>query len=109
MSDQDEDRGDVIDYTNEKTVAKGKKAHQKRRYSELEDLKDVLATPAGQRVIDRILDETKFLGDGLFSTNSAQTNHNLGKRDLGRWLYYEIMAAAPGSFISMMQSKLTKD
>ena len=70
-----------------------------------EDLREILSTAAGQRALSRVMDHTRMMDPDLFTGNST-TFYNLGKREVGLWLYSEIMAVAPGSFIKMMQQKL---
>lgn len=93
------------DFTDPNTVKKEGKKYKKIRQQEMADLKEILELPAGQRFVWRILEQSKMLAPDLFTGNST-TFHNLGKRDLGLWLYNEIMAAAPGTFLSMMQLQL---
>ena len=95
------------DLTDEKQVRRRNKKVSKERDHELADLQAVLNTDAGRRLLWRILDRSKLLAQDLFTGNSY-TYYNLGKRDDGLWLYYEIMEAAPQAFISMMQAQLTK-
>ena len=70
-----------------------------------EDLRNVLGTGEGQRVLSRVMDHSKMMDPDLFTGNSS-TFYKLGQREVGLWLYSEIMAVAPGSFIKMMQQKL---
>lgn len=78
-------------------------ARREKQWSE--DLRAVLATPEGRRVLDRVMDRSKMMSREIFTGNSS-TFYNLGQRDIGLWLYGEVMSAAPGSFIKMMQEKL---
>ena len=109
--DGDEERAPA-DFDNERQDSRRKKGHKRRRKEEMEDLRRVMDTPEGLRVIERIMEETKLLAPNLFTGNSG-TFYNIGKRDLGLWLYHEVMEAAPASFIKMLQLKLpmkeTKD
>jgi predicted hydrocarbon binding protein len=44
----------------------------------------------------------------MFTGNST-TFYNLGKRDLGLWLYNEIMGSEPKAFIKMMEANLEEE
>lgn len=103
-----ENQRDDLDYSDEEQVAKGKKKFQIRRQQEQEDIRQVLSTPAGQALIWRIMDQSKMLAPNMFTGNST-TFYNLGSRDLGLWLYNEIMEAAPNAMLKMMQNQLKKD
>lgn len=99
------DRKGVKDYSDKATVAKGKKKYEQARLDEIDDIKAVLNTPHGKRLLWRIMDHSKLLGMDLF-TGDSRTYYNLGKRDEGLWLYQEIMNADPEAFLSMMQQRM---
>ena len=100
MADEQED------FSNPQQHRKRTKAHKLREAREKEDLSKVLGTPAGRRVLWRILDQSKMLATDLFTGQTDFTNHNLGKRDLGLWLYNEIMGSEPKAFVKMMDQNL---
>lgn len=89
------------DLGNELHIEQRKKKVNKVREEELQDLRKVLETGPGRRVLWRILEESKMMAPDLFTGNS-QTFHNLGKRDLGMWIYQEIIDANPNKFVEMM-------
>lgn len=93
------------DFSDEKQVKKRSKKHKLREQREREDLQQVLSTAAGRRVLWRILDQSKLLAPDMFTGQDSFTNHNLGKRDLGLWLYNEIMGCEPEAFIKMMNEQ----
>jgi len=96
---------DYEHFANEKTAAKRKKQIKILEQQDAEDIRTVLSTAAGRRFIWRILDQSKMLAPDMFTGNST-TFHNLGKRDLGLWLYNEIMGADPKGFLAMMENQL---
>jgi len=104
----DDNRDGVKDFSDPKTVLKGKKRHKQKRLDDIADLEAVMETPQGRRVLWRILDESKFLAENMFTGNST-TFFNLGQHKIGVWLYKEIMAANPKQFLSMMEAQLKKD
>jgi hypothetical protein len=97
----------VIDHDDEKQVGRAQSRHRKRRQVELDDLKQVLNTPSGRRFITRLLDHTGLLASDMFTGNST-TFYNLGKRDVGLWVYNEMMKAKPESMIEIMNDRLTE-
>jgi hypothetical protein len=97
----------VIDHDDEKQVGRAQSRHRKRRQVELDDLKQVLNTPSGRRFITRLLDQTGLLASDMFTGNST-TFYNLGKRDVGLWVYNEMMKAKPESMIEIMNDRLTE-
>jgi predicted hydrocarbon binding protein len=102
MSDEQQD------FTNPKQHKKRTKVHKLREAREREDLSKMLNDPAGRRVLWRILDQSKLLASDMFTGNST-TFYNLGKRDLGLWLYNEIMGSEPKAFMKMMEDQLQEN
>ena len=96
------------DFTDPKQHKKRTKAYKLREAAENEDLSAVLNTPAGRRVLWRIMDQSKLLAPDMFTGNST-TFYNLGKRDLGLWLYNEIMGSEPKAFVKMMDEQLKEN
>ena len=94
------------DFTDPKQHKKRTKKHKLVEQRENEDLSKMLNDPAGRRVLWRILDQSKLLAPDMFTGQNDFTNHNLGKRDLGLWLYNEIMGSEPKAFIKMMDENL---
>ena len=68
----------------------------------------MLNNPAGRRVLWRIMDQSKLLAPDMFTGNST-TFYNLGKRDLGLWLYNQIMESEPKAFLTMMNDQLQEN
>ena len=93
------------DFTDPKQAKKRAKTYKVREAKENEDLSVMLNHPAGCRVLWRIMDQSKLLAPDMFTGNST-TFYNLGKRDLGLWLYNEIMRSEPKAFIKMMNNQL---
>ena len=96
------------DFTDRKQHKKRSKVHKLRESREKEDLSKMLNNPAGRRVLWRILDQSKLLAPDMFTGNST-TFYNLGKRDLGLWLYNEIMGSEPKAFMNMMDEQLKEN
>ena len=96
------------DFTDPKQQKKRNKKNALRASREKEDLSKMLNNPSGSRVLWRILEQSKLLAPDMFTGNST-TFYNLGKRDLGLWLYNEIMGSEPKAFIKIMEVQLEED
>jgi hypothetical protein len=101
-------RNGAPDFSDPTTVRKGRKKYQITRQDELDDLRAVLGSAAGRRVLWRIMERSKLLAHDMFTGNSA-TFYNLGSRDQGLWLYEEIIEADPKRFIQMLEHQLKED
>tara|TARA_R110000824_G_scaffold183673_1_gene364708 strand:- start:1133 stop:1447 length:315 start_codon:yes stop_codon:yes gene_type:complete len=96
------------DYTDPKQNKKRKKKYDLQTAREKEDMSAMLNNPAGRRVLWRIMEQSKLLAPDMFTGNST-TFYNLGKRDLGLWLYNDIMGSEPKAFLTMMNDQLQED
>tara|TARA_R110002020_G_scaffold192519_2_gene392700 strand:- start:1279 stop:1596 length:318 start_codon:yes stop_codon:yes gene_type:complete len=96
------------DYTDPKQHKKRKKKYDLQVAREKEDMSVMLNNPAGRRVLWRIMEQSKLLASDMFTGNST-TFYNLGKRDLGLWLYNEIMGSEPKAFLTMMNDQLQEN
>jgi len=101
----DDNRDGAKDFSDPKTVRKGKKKYRQKRLDDIADLEAVMETPQGRRVLWRILDQSKLLASNMF-TGDNTTFYNLGQRETGLWLYKEIMTANPKQFLSMMEAQI---
>lgn len=74
----------------------------KQRMLELDDIKTVMSTKTGRRVMYRMLEKA-----GVFRLSYAgstnETMFNEGRRNQGLFLTSEIQAACPGSYFEMMK------
>ncbi len=93
------------DFTDPRQQRRRKKKHQLQSAREKEDIGAMLNSPQGRRVLWRIMEQSKLLAPDMFTGNST-TFYNLGKRDLGLWLYNEIMGSEPKAFLTMMNDQL---
>ena len=99
---------DQQDYTDPKQHKKRKKKYDIQIAREKEDMSATLNNPAGRRVLWRIMEQSKLLAPDMFTGNST-TFYNLGKRDLGLWLYNQIMGSEPKAFLTMMNDQLQEN
>jgi hypothetical protein len=95
-------RGDNYDPDNEDHVARRHKTGRVKRDNELNDLRKILQTPEGRRVIWRILSQAEVFKQ-TFNPDPHWAAFNEGKRRIGLWLYGEIPAADEDAFIRMME------
>lgn len=77
-----------------------KKKHKLELDLELDDLKKVLSTPAGRRLIWRYLEMTK-VHDGSAVNSGSWTYFNEGVRKLGTVIYNEIWDNMPEVYLLM--------
>ena len=95
----------MSDRTNPDVIKEGKKEVALRLAQEREDFQHVMKSPQGRRVMWRILEQSKMLATDLFA-GDERTNVNIGRRDMGVWLYTEIMEHAPEQFIKILQERM---
>lgn len=86
----------------ETAVKKQSEREQTRRDRELLDIRAVMKTQEGRRVINRILAESNVMGE-IFSPNGSVTNLNLGMRKVGLFVYQELELACPDLSLLMRQ------
>lgn len=89
----------------EKVTAAQKKVRKKKQEF-ADDLRSVLAAGAGRRVLHEVLNRTGVFAVNTFTGDALSTSHNVGKQDIGRWLFREI-AAADAAAIGLMMEKDT--
>ena len=86
---------------------RGRKADLARR-RELDDLKQVMSSAAGRRLVWRALG---YCGvhRSSFSTNAIQMSYSEGRRNVGLWLESEVMEVSPEHYLLMQQEAFTKE
>lgn len=75
------------------SVKQHEQAAHRRRQEQLNDMRAVLAVPAGRRVLMHLLDYCG-VADSVWQ-NSAAIHRNAGAQDVGHHLVEEILAADP--------------
>lgn len=78
-----------------------------KRENEMEDLKTVLKSPEGQRVLFRIVMKTKFLESSW--TGNSTTFFNEGMREVGRLLLAEMAEVAPDQMSKFFEQAFKKE
>lgn len=85
----------------ESQIATAKRKERLRRERELEDLRSVLGSPAGRRLLWRLLGECHVF-ESIWRA-SAEIHFLEGKRNVGLFLLHEIHEARPEALLQMMQ------
>ncbi len=85
-----------------KQVRNAGRKERDRRGQELSDLSAVLATPAGRRVLWRLLGECRVF-ETPTHTRGDMTHQNIGRGDVGRFLIAEINEASDDAWLTMQQ------
>ena len=84
-----------------KQVKEGGRKERDKRKDELADLKAVLDTDPGRRVMWRLMEQCKVFGS--IWESSAKIHYNAGQQDLGHYLMGEVVAADEDALFKMMQ------
>jgi hypothetical protein len=84
-----------------KQVKAGARAEKRAREIELDDLRVLLASPAGRRFLWRVLGYCKFASD--IWDGSSRIHFNAGVQNVGHWMLAEITAADEEAFFLMMR------
>lgn len=83
-------------------VAPDADAQRREREQQLTDLREVLATPQGRRVLWRLLGFTELYHCALEQDERAD-HARRGQRKVGVWLLQEICAADPEMWLQMQR------
>ena len=87
-------------------VRERESAARKARIREMDDLRDLLATPAGRRFAWRMLDHCGVFRS-TFSGHGARDAFNEGARNVGLFLMAEITEADADAFTNMLKESKT--
>jgi len=96
----------VKNASSEKQVSSAKVTEKHHRNQEIEDMRQILNSAAGRKVIWRILAECK-----TFETiwhPSAAIHYNSGQQDIGHWLMAEVAETGPESLFILMKENYKK-
>lgn len=88
----------------ESQVAEAQKKLSLRRDQEMADWNEVFNTPAGLRVLDRIMAEKCKTFESIWS-QSAAIHYNSGQQDIGHWLMAESIEANPEIMFKIMMNR----
>lgn len=102
--DDGRDRALVGNAADAGQVREARRTERLRRINELADLKAVLETPAGMRVLLRVLNKCRTF-ESIWHP-SALIHFNAGQQDIGHFLLQEIVEAAPEAYLHMLQANI---
>lgn len=68
-----------------------------------EDLRQIMATPAGRRVMRRLIERAGCFRLSYAGESTHATSFNEGKRDQGNRLFAELEQAAPNEWLLMLR------
>jgi len=94
----------VKDSSNRDQVRDAQRKVRFKREDELNDIRDLLTLPSGQRFLWRYLEVC-----GVFRSSwspSAEIHFNEGRRDIGLRILADITEADPKALITLMSNKL---
>lgn len=74
-----------------------------KRLQEVEDLREVMSTPAGRRFVHRVLGLCGTFRLSFAGEQTHATAFNEGKRSVGNQLFAEVEAVSPNQFLNMLR------
>lgn len=81
---------------------KTKKQERVEKQEALNDTIAVMQTPAGRRYIWRLLEHARVFGSS-YAHQSNQTFFREGQRNMGLWIFDELLKASPELFLTMQK------
>ena len=96
----------VKNAASEKQVKRAAHDEKHLRDMDLEDLRTVLRTVEGRKVLWRVLSKCKTFNSVWHP--SAAIHYNSGQQDIGHWLMSEIVDAGQDQLFKMMQENYEK-
>lgn len=98
----------VMNAADENQVQAVERKMKEERRQELNDLRTVLSSESGRRLVWRILTKCKTFGSVW--DNSARIHYNSGQQDLGHFIMAEVIEADEALLFKMMkESKKRKE
>jgi len=105
MSRHQQHRGDDAlqrNASDEEQIARAKRLEAKQRSEELADLKMILSTASGRRLLWRILDKGG-LWKTVYHPTGSQMNINVGMQNAGLFMQSEIVEADEDAYFTMQR------
>jgi len=102
------------DSVNEELLKRAEKREQLLVREEEADIKEVLALPAGRRLVFRLLHRARVF-EGIYAeTSSGECNthksmHREGARNLGIWQMKRVQQASPALLMKVINEGLTRE
>lgn len=97
----------VKNAADENQVERAGKSLENRRHQELSDIRTVLASASGRRLLWRLMEKCR-----TFSSvwdNSARIHYNAGQQDIGHYVMAEIVDADENLLFKMMKEQKTEE
>lgn len=96
----------LIDTTKHEKI---QKKASRRRERELSDLRFMLLSKEGRRLVWRWIGKGRIFQEPFCNDNTNGTNYNLGRMSLSRDLLNDVMEAAPHVFNQMQQEAAAQE
>ena len=93
--------------TDENQVAEHNKNVNLKNQQWKEDLRFLMKNGAGRRVLWKILNKSNMLAPNLFAIETNTAYYRMGQRDMGVWLYNELISSDINSFKEMLTDNQT--
>jgi hypothetical protein len=97
----------VKNASNPSQVKEAQNKYERERKVQIDDLRAVLSTPQGRRLLWRLMSECKVFGS--IWDNSARIHYNAGRQDVGHFVLAEIVAASEDSYLEMIKENRKGD
>ena len=97
-------KAEVRNAADETQVAKAGKAEEEKRRQELNDIRTVLSTISGRRLLWRMMEQCKTFSS-VMDNSAAKVTYNAGKQDLGHFIMAEIVEADENLLFKMMKEQ----
>lgn len=88
----------------ERDQARRERREKRAREQAQADLREVMGTPAGRRVVWRLLERCRLFSTSF--TGNSETFFREGERSVGLWLLQELEALAPEAFATMWAEQI---
>lgn len=95
-------RQEVKNAANESQVEKAKTAEERERELELADLRFVVSSPQGRRLIWRLLKHCRVF-NSVFNNSGSVTYYHSGMQDVGHFIQAEVIEAKKEAYFEMMR------
>lgn len=84
-----------------RAVETAKQRAKRIRKQEIADLREVMSSPSGRRLIWRFMERANPFGSA-FNTNAMAQSHAIGWQDAAKWWLSEIDDACPEKYMQMV-------
>ena len=96
------------DISDPNKVKRAELKEKDKRKQELNDLRTVLSSVSGRRIMWRLLEECKTFNT-VFADKHSVMSYMSGQQDLGHFIMSEIIAADPNLMIRLMKDNNKKE